>query len=607
MGTGYLRVSLTAARAALPFAGERIYIKTDGFTETLDATYNVDTNRYSGTLLTDASGITDAMPVRTPDASVSLDENSTAAPYAAADVYVNVAGYYPVRVLGAQVFDGETSVLPIDLTPLSASYTEASNGVIVIRIPPALLRVKVRREPLFYDPAVASPQVLTRVVVPAQIAVHLGAPSSPAQNIYVPFTDYIKNVASSEIYPTWHENALRANILAILSITLNRVFSEWYPSQGYDFDITSSTAFDQAFVPGRNYFDSISRIVDEIFNQFIVRGGYISPVFASYCDGVRTQCAGLSQWGSESLAADGYSVIDILRYYYGREIGISSTENIGGTAVSYPGAPLVIGSRSNDVQLVRRYLYRVSDNYPNIPRVNPAYLLYDTALSESVRVFQRTFGLEPSGAVDLATWYKLSFIYTSVTELAETGGAGDTGPLGLIPPDTTTAFGDVGIDTARLQYQLNYIGLFYTNIAPLTLDGYFGNQTEQAVREFQRTFGLAETGRVTPQDWQKVFEVYYGILETVTPALGEQSYPGTPLENGSRSEAVRLMQTYLSRIADAYPTVPKIAADGIFGARTEDAVRAFQTRFMLPVTGVIDGFTWGRIAEIYNYLKKSEA
>lgn len=608
MYQGYLRVSLQLADGALPLADQTVYVKTTGISSDgsngFVSDFPVDSARYNYRLLTDASGSTQSVTVETPSSAISLNEYNPDFPYSVADVYVNVPGYFPVRVLHAPVFAGKISTVPVLLTPLSKGYTGTTGGVLVYEIPPNELLIGSERAKS--DPeSIVEPQVARKVVIPETVAVHLGVPSSNAENVYVSFPDYIKNVASSEIYPTWSEEALRANIIAIISLTLNRIYTEWYPSQGYDFDITNSTQFDQAFVPGRNIFENISKLVDELFNVYIRRSGSLNPLFSSYCDGRRAVCSGMSQWGSENLGAQGYSALGILRYYYGEDIELASTDIVSDFKLSYPGAPLSFGSQGTDVEYLRRQLYRISQNYPLIPSVNPLYRVFDSTLDSAVRVFQEIFGLTVDGIVGKSTWYKISYVYASVLRLAELDGAGETDTLPEAPPDSVLKRGDSGQDVKHLQFLLSYIGLFYDGIPSPSVDGIFGSGTEQSLMRFQAQFGLPETGETDAAVWQKLYEVYENILVTVTPELGEQSFPGNALRRGSRGEDVRLMQEYLTRISEAYSEVPSLTADGIYGAATEEAVRAFQSRFYLPVTGVIDIRTWDQIVAVYNFLERS--
>lgn len=601
MFKGYLKVRLITADGAVPLPGENVYIKTSS-----DA-YNVDESRYDYLLTTDISGSTSPLGIDAPDPAISLNEFDEEIPYALADVYANVPGYFPVRILGNQIYAGQLSTLPIQLTPLASGFNGTTGGVIVYSIPPNTLLTSEEREQVSYPDEEASAFVAEEVAIPEYVIVHLGAPSSNAENIYIPFPDYIKNVASSEIYPTWTEETLRANILAIISLTLNRIYTEWYPSQGYDFDITNSTRFDQSFVPGRNIFESISRITDELFNTYIIRSGYINPLFASYCDGKTVSCDGLSQWGSENLGRQGLSALNILKNYYGNDIELVTTDNISNFTASYPGTPLSLGDEGRDVEEIRRQLYRISFNYPLIPRINPALRTFDSSLDTAVRTFQEIFGLNVDGIVGRATWYRISYIYSSIVKLAELGAEGETGSLPVTPPTVTVTEGDRGRDVARLQFLLGYISLFYPAVNTPSLDGIFGAGTARSVRDFQSVFGLPVTGTVTSSDWARLYEVYESVLRAVTPSLAEQGYPGAPLRRGSRGDAVLLMQSYLNTISDAYPVIPKIEADGVFGSATENAVRAFQRRFFIQPTGVIDAVTWGQITEVYNFLRRENS
>ena len=260
--------------------------------------------------------------------------------------------------------------------------------------------------------------------IPETLTVHLGPPDSAAENVTVSFPDYIKNVASSEIFPTWPENALRANIYAQISFALNRVYTEWYRSRGYDFDITNSTAYDQSFVNGRNIFDDINRIVDEIFDEYIRRQGNIEPLFAAFCDGIRVQCNGLSQWGSVDLAEQGYIPYDILTYYYGDDIDIVTDAPIQNITESYPGTPLSLGSSGGDVRIMQIQLNRISKDYPLIPKILSPNGVFGTETEDAVREFQKSFNLTRDGVVGKSTWYKIQYIFAAVTRLAELNSEG---------------------------------------------------------------------------------------------------------------------------------------------------------------------------------------
>ena len=261
--------------------------------------------------------------------------------------------------------------------------------------------------------------------IPETITVHLGHPDDPtARNVTVPFPDYIKNVASSEIYPTWPEEAIRANMYAQISFALNRIYTEWYRSQGYDFDITNSTAFDQAYVEGRDIFDNISEIADELFNDYLVRPGSVEPLFAQYCDGDRVQCDGLSQWGTVPLAEAGLSPYEILTEFYGPDLAIVRDAPTAPNLGSYPGSPLRLGDVSNDVRTIQLRLNRISNNYPAIPKIYPVDGVFDQGTLDAVKKFQQVFDLTPDGIVGKATWYRIAYLYTAITKLAELNSEG---------------------------------------------------------------------------------------------------------------------------------------------------------------------------------------
>ncbi len=349
--------------------------------------------------------------------------------------------------------------------------------------------------------------------IPQNITVHLGSPSSNAANVTVPFTDYVKNVASSEIYPTWDESALRANILAITSFALNRVYTEFYRSRGYDFDITSSTAIDQAFVNGRSFFNNISQLVDELFNDYLRRPGFVEPLAAKFCNGTTVTCEGLSQWGSQNLARQGYNSTGILRNYYGN-VEIVNNAPIRNITSSYPGTPLRRGSSGPSVVVVQVELNRIAQNYPAIPKIANVDGIYGSRTEASVRAFQRIFDLEPDGIVGRATWYALVRLYTAVTRLAELRSAGQqfysinwSYPNGL-------SQGASGDKVRHLQYMLSVLANYIPSIPEVTVDGIFGPATENAVRAAQGWFELPQTGTVDEDTWDEIYDQFAGIENT---------------------------------------------------------------------------------------------
>ena len=292
--------------------------------------------------------------------------------------------------------------------------------------------------------------------VPQRITVHLGAPSASADNVTVSFSDYVKNVASSEIYPTWEESALRANILAIVSFALNRVYTEFYRSRGYDFDITSSTAYDQFFVRGRSFFSNVSRLVDELFNSYLRRPGFVEPLAAKFCNGTTVTCEGLSQWGSQALAQQGYNSTQILRSYYG-DVEIVANAPVQDYVSSYPGTPLRRGSVGPNVVVIQTELNRISQNYPAIPKVSAVDGIFGAATENSITAFQKIFNLNPDGVVGPATWYALVRLYTAVTSLSELRSQGQRFYTIAWNKGRPLVPGDRGIQVEHLQYMLFHV------------------------------------------------------------------------------------------------------------------------------------------------------
>lgn len=349
--------------------------------------------------------------------------------------------------------------------------------------------------------------------VPQRITVHLGPPSSDAANVTVPFSDYVKNVASSEIYPTWDESALRANILAIVSFALNRVYTEFYRSRGYDFEITSSTAYDQAYVNGRSYFENVSRLVDELFNDYLRRPGFVEPLAAKFCNGTTVTCEGLSQWGSQNLALQGYTSDQILQSYYGNVETVNNAP-IRGITSSYPGAPLRRGSTGPNVVVIQTSLNRISQNYPAIPKIPTVDGVFGSRTEAAVIAFQQIFGLTPDGIVGPGTWYELVRLYTGVNALSELRSQGQQFYAINWSPPGGLEVGDTGEKVRLLQYMLSVLSAHITSIPPVNIDGIYGQATRAAVLAAQRRFGLPETGTVGQQTWDEIYDQYSGIENT---------------------------------------------------------------------------------------------
>lgn len=443
-------------------------------------------------------------------------------------------------------------------------------------------------------------------IIPETITVHLGAPNEDAENVTLSFSDYIKNVASSEIYPTWPEEAIRANILAQISVALNRIYTEYYRSMGKPFDITSSTAYDQSFVYQRDIFENISRIVDEIFNDYIRKDGFIEPLFATFCDGYKVNCNGLSQWGSVNLAEAGKGYLDILKNYYGEDISIVFDAPVDSITASAPPVALKEGDTGRDVENIQIRLNRISANYPGIPKIPSPDGFFGPETTAAVKEFQRVFNLSQDGIVGNATWYKIQFIYNAVKKLFEVNSEGLS--YSELPQNHPgdLRIGSSGRGVLILQYYLEYISLFVPTVQTVTPDGSFGQSTLNSVLSFQKTYGLPETGVVDRAVWNSIQSTYYNILGTINFEFREGAtlpFPGRVLILGTTGEDVRALQEYLNYISNTYTQIPKLTVDGDFGEATERAVIAFNTLFDIPgESSRVTAQTWRALTNIYEDL-----
>ncbi len=438
-------------------------------------------------------------------------------------------------------------------------------------------------------------------VIPEYITVHLGAPDSPAENIRVPFADYIKNVASSEIYPTWPEAALRANILAQISFTLNRVYTEYYRARGYDFDITNSTAYDQSFVRGRDIFDNISKIVDNVFNDYIVRQGNVEPLFAAYCDGREVQCRGLSQWGSVTLAEQGFVPYEILQNYYGDNIDIIFNAPVAELTGSYPGVPLTLGDVFEEVRIIQYELNRISDNYPSIPKIPTVNGVYGPQTEAAVRAFQSVFNLNVDGIVGKATWYQIKAIYNAVKRLAEVSSEGVSEQEAQAAFASELSEGDSGVYVRTLQIYLATLAFFDNAYPAVAVDGVFGAATRAAVEYVQRQNGLPVTGTVDRATWTVLQRLYLDAVSNIPENIGIDAieiYPGRALAIGSTGREVEDLQTLINRANANGAPIPAVAVDGVFGRSTENAVISAQRQGGLVGDGIVGAPTWSYIAQL---------
>lgn len=544
--------------------------------------------------MTNQEGKTVNIPLYAPDIDLSLEEDNDVRPYETYNVEMRLSGYEVLEIQNVQIFAEESSYLPLHPTP---TRRQVFPGRSVSNIVDHHLLTNYGGNNQGQTPANLG-RILGQVTIPTYITVHLGRPQNAAENVTVPFLYYLKNVACSEIYPTWPYEALKANIWAQASLALNRIYTEWYPSQGYDFDITNSTAFDQAFVKDRNIFDSVAVVVNEVFNQYIQKANYQEPYYAEYCDGKIASCPGMKQWGTLSLANQGYTAIEILRYYYGDSILIRESNNIQDIQASYPGV-LRIGSSGQEVREMQEFLNAIAINYPAIPVIFPVDGIFNESTEAAVRVFQRQFNLTVDGIVGKATWYKISYIYAAVRKLAELTSIGRIEDLysGQYP-GTPLQEGDRGVEVQLLQYYLSAIAVFYPQIPNVSIDGRFGPELFKAVLNFQRSFGLIEDGIVGRETWNRIYALYETLSDKIVPDESIPEYPGMTLQQGSSGENVRRIQTALNNISAQYPSIPLLVEDGIFGTATTTAVRAFQRQFGLTVDGIVGVLTWNKIFEV---------
>lgn len=578
---GKLKVKLFEERDDRPVSGVAV-ILTGG-------------SRGSMTDITDEAGEA-SFEVDTPPIAPSMTPAPRVLPYAVFDIRIIAEGYVSVTVIGEQVFDEQTTVQEIEMQRRE-DHAGRSEHLIVI---PEHLLYEDREQP----PASPTMRAVTtfsadrgrQPVIPEYITVHLGSPGSNAENVTVPFLDYIKNVACSEVYPSWPESALTANIIAQVSLALNRIYTEWYRSQGYPFDITNSTAYDQYFVYERGIFEDISELCDRFFTRYVAHAGQIEPLFAEYCDGANTTCNGLSQWGTVALARKDYTPERILQYYYGRDVEIREAEVAESVPDSFPGE-LSVGADSTAVATLQNRLNRVAIAFPAIPFILPANGEYGASTANAVRVFQNVFRLRETGVVDRTTWYRIQYIYTAIKKLAELGSEGEY-------PQTDEWNGRVlqvgsrGNEVLRLEYYLGYISAkLGTNVIPTPgITGVYDNAARASVTAFQNYYGLSPTGVVNEQTWNAIVQTYY----TLGGGEGEpeRDYPGVLIRRGSRGADVLYVQERLNAAAASDPAIPMIAEDGVFGPATERAVRAFQRAYGLVIDGIVGPATWGKLNEV---------
>jgi peptidoglycan hydrolase-like protein with peptidoglycan-binding domain len=610
MGQGYLSVNLIWGDGVAPAPGTQVLVK--------------DGDKVLYTLTTDENGKTAPVPLDVAD--LEREPGHGCARYNTYDVEVKSSrASGGVVVHGVQIFNGIESDLPITLHPPTR---DGSSEEIVIPVEHGIdFRSAPETGAIPQEADYARGRAASNTVkFPAYITVHIGYYTDGGKNVTVPFRDYIKNVACSEICPNWHEAALYANIYCQISYALNRIYTIWYRSRGYSFDITNNTRTDQYYVEGREIFANVAAVADKIFDNYLKRYGRSEPYFSIYCNGTTSTCDGLSQWGSEYLAEEGYSAMDIIHYYYPKDMELAVASEISYNNDTYPGYLLAEGMDDGNVQILQDYLNRISADFPLIPKIPSPNGYFDSATKAAVKKFQEIFGLTADGLVGKSTWYEISRIYVAVKHLAELDSEGERIGIGKTPPTAWLTTGAKNEHVVELQFIINYISQFYNSIPSVVEDASYGQTTKDAVTAFQKAFGLSATGNVDAATWQKLYEVYWSLQESVpgnteptppaptppvptppapTPPTSGPEYPGYLLKQGQDGENIRLMQEYLNKLSTVYPSIPLLTADGKFGPATQQAVIAFQKLFGLSADGIIGKATWEKIVGEYQKIPSS--
>lgn len=572
IATGYIQVRLTTSNEAKSVSNASIRIYQKEKEQIIFEDY----------FMSDQNGKSDKIALYAPEKEISLDKTSEKIPYSLYNVEIKCKGYDAYTIENIQIFDGQESYLDLDMEQNQIPVYHDD------KIEPHNLLQKIVRNQSVNNPVVPVIASMTQgVTIPSTIRVHLGRPDRNAENITVSFLYYLKNVASSEVYPTWPYEALKANIYCQMSLALNRVFTEWYPSKGYNFDITNSTAFDQAFVKNRNIFGIMSDIVDEVFMQYLRKEHYLEPYYAEYCDGRTAQCPGLKQWGTLDLANRGMDALEIIRYYYGNTIFIVQSDTIAPITPSYPGTPLRRGSSGEKVRELQEQLNAIAINYPAIPPIFPLDGIYGQDTEQAVRVFQRQFNLAVDGITGRGTWYRVSSIYAGVRKLAELGSLGILRNMYEgVWPGSILRVGNRSIETQLMQYYLSVISEFYPTIPSVSIDGIFGNGMRNAVIAFQREFGLIPDGVIGRATWDQIVSIYASVANNQV------------ISNKEDDMSVIQLQTQLNQALDFYPQLPEIKQTGIYDQDTKDAVKKFQKLEQLEPNKIAGKETMHRLSQI---------
>lgn len=438
-------------------------------------------------------------------------------------------------------------------------------------------------------------------IIPTYIVVHLGEPDEAAKNVTVSFSEYIKNVATGEIYPNWPLDSIKANVLAQISFALNRVYNEWYRSQGYNFDITSSPKYDQSFVENRQFFEKISQVVDDLFNDYIVKEGQVQPLFAQYCDGRVTTCEGLSQWGTVSLANQGKAPLDILKYYYGNDINLIFDAPVDSNILTYPGFPVSLGTSGDFVRMIKIQLNRIGQNYPAIPVIRDDSVYFTVELENAVRKFQEIFTLPVTGIVDKSTWYKIKYLYNAVKKISDIYSEGISIDEASLVYNQRLVFGDKGPFIKALNYYLNVIAYFDDDLPFLDLKEEFTEETKQAVIAFQNKYNLIPSGEVGAITWRYLRDVYRQTIDNLPKEYLiylNEFFPQIYLSRGMSGDEVLNLQKFLYVICENTKSIPGVVVNGEFDYLTEQSVKKIQRDNGFEVNGIVGPSLWYKIVEL---------
>ena len=595
MGKGFLRIQTATANGAIMVGNVLLTITNEN-------------NEFVYELRTDELGMAPDVLLDAPDEWYTEDPNAPGPPFTMYNLLVRAPGYTTMMYEGIMIFGSSTSIMNVNLEPVVIGQEQAVKHIYVggHKLYNTEGEQQVDGEKQQKAPM---PRILPEVTIPNFIRVHLTRIEVPSTPVTVPFIEYIKNVTSHEIFDHWPEEAIRANVYCIVSLTLNRVYTEHYRKMGFNFDITATTHRDQKYIHGGQIGARISRVVDEIFNNYLAIVGHKEPFLALYNDGVRVNIPGrFSQWGSEADARiRGMNAWQIIRKYYTQNLELRVCNNFNGILESFPGYTLTTGSRGDAVRTMQLYLNRILGRYTDTI-INPVDGIFGPATRNSVLLFQQLYRLPQTGTIDRRTWYEISRIFAIEKALWEMNSEGERIGIDRTPPTTIIRQGSQGASVTELQFLLDFIAMYHSEIPFVAQTSRFDTLTEAGVRAFQTLFGLNSDGVVGPLTWRRLYDVYWGIMENspTPPAVAPPNpvppseipaFPGTSLSVGSTGQNVRLIQQAINKLAATQPGLWRISEDGVFGNGTRDAVMAFQRIFGLTADGIVGSVTWRRLME----------